>query len=128
VPELMRVTGFAATSVVIGLVWAAWHAPVIAFTTYNSGAPLAFNLACYTLMCVALSFVLSWLRLRSDSVWPAVLLHTTHNAFIAELLTPLTGRTAATPWLLEEWGAGLPLTTAVAAVLAWRAWRATSRA
>jgi hypothetical protein len=44
------------------------------------------------------------------------------------LLTPLTGATAATPWLLEEWGLGLPLTASIAAVLAWRAWGATSRA
>lgn len=128
VPELARLVGFAPAAAIIGVVWAAWHAPIIALTSYNGGAPLAFTLTCYTGTCIGVSFVLAWLRLRSGSLWPAVLLHTTHNAFIAELFTPLTTPTAATPWLLDEWGIGLPVTTGIAAVLAWRAWRATPSA
>ena len=39
-------------------------------------------------------------------------------------MTPLTVATAATPWVIDEFGIGLALTTPLAA---WLAWRARSR-
>ena len=44
--------------------------------------PLSYALACFTVSVVAVSFVYTWLRLRSGSVFPAALLHATSNAFM----------------------------------------------
>ena len=125
VPELMRVTDFARAALISGLLWSAWHSPVLIFGDYNKGAPAWFALPCFVVLCVGLSSMMAWLRLRSGSLWPAALMHATHNVFIQAFLTPLTVATALTPWILDEFGVGLATTAALGG---WLAWRAQARA
>jgi len=64
-----------------GIVWAAWHIPLIAFGGYyQTGNPLIMALV-YALSIVSMNFVISELRVRSGSVWVAALLHASHNFF-----------------------------------------------
>ncbi|OAI43149.1 hypothetical protein AYO41_02835 [Verrucomicrobia bacterium SCGC AG-212-E04] len=71
-------------------------------------------------MVVANSFIAAWFRLRSGSVWPAVILHGSHNMFIQLILTPLTTDTGRTAYLIDEFGAGLAITNVIGAILVWR--------
>jgi uncharacterized protein len=71
-------------------------------------------------MVIGISFAFAWLRLKSGSVWPAVVLHASHNLFIQGILTPLTEPTALTPYVLDEFGVGLALAGIVVALLFWR--------
>ena len=71
-------------------------------------------------MGFGLSFATAWLRLRSGSLWPAVVLHASHNLFIQSLFTPLTGNNGITPYLIDEFGIGLALTASVMGYLFWR--------
>src|SRR5437773_9257769 len=64
VPELNKVVGFTGVSVISGLMWAAYHFPVLLFGDYNKGAPAWYSLACFTLMVVADSFIMAWLTFR----------------------------------------------------------------
>ena len=50
-----------------GAIWAAWHAPLIAFADYNAGTATWYALLCFTVMVISLALPLAWLRLRSGS-------------------------------------------------------------
>jgi membrane protease YdiL (CAAX protease family) len=109
VPELVRSTSFHGAAIISGGIWAAWHAPLIVFADYNAGTPAWFSVACFSAMVVSVGVVLAWLRLRSGSLWPAVLLHASHNAFIQNILDPATASTGLTPYVTTEFGLGLAL-------------------
>jgi membrane protease YdiL (CAAX protease family) len=120
VPELSKVVGFTGVSVISGLMWAAYHFPVLLFADYNKGAPAWYSLACFTLMVVADSFILAWLTLRSKSLWPAAIFHGSHNLFIQSIFTPLTRDTGPTKYVIDEFGIGLVITVGIAAIFTWR--------
>jgi membrane protease YdiL (CAAX protease family) len=120
VPELNKVVGFTGVSVISGLMWAAYHFPTLLFGDYNKGAPAWYSLTCFTLMVVADSFILAWLTLRSNSLWPAAIFHGSHNLFIQSIFTPLTGDTGRTNYIIDEFGIGLVITVGLAAILVWR--------
>ena len=120
VPELNKVVGFTGVSVISGLMWAAYHFPVLLFGDYNKGAPAWYSLTCFTLMVVADSFVMAWLTLRSKSLWPAAIFHGSHNLFIQSIFTPITRDTGPTKYVIDEFGIGLVITIGIGALLAWR--------
>ena len=128
VPELNKVVGFGGVGLISGVMWAAYHFPVMLFGDYNKGAPAWFTLSCFTLMVIADSFILAWLTLRSNSLWPAAIFHGSHNLFIQSIFTPLTRDTGPTKYIIDEFGIGLVVTVTIAAILAWRSFvRVTSR-
>ena len=120
VPELARVTSFPMVALISGLMWAAYHYPVLLFGDYNAGGPAWFGLLCFTVMVVADSFILAWLTLRSRSLWPAAISHASHNLFIQSIFTPLTRDTGPTKYIIDEFGVGLVVTVGIGAVVAWR--------
>ena len=122
VPELLKATGsFGKTALISGLIWAIWHYPIVLFAGYhNSGAPLWYALLWFTVLALAVSMVLAWLRLRSGSLWPAVLLHAAHNLFIQSIFTPLTADTGHTAYFIDEFGWVVPVMTALLALYFWR--------
>lgn len=118
VPALRARFGVAATVIFSGLIWAAWHMPVMLFADYHSAAPRSYEIACFTAMVVATGGIAAWLRLRSGSVWPAIALHATHNAFVQWLLDPMTDTTGRGAWYAGEFGIALAIgSVAVAAAL-----------
>jgi membrane protease YdiL (CAAX protease family) len=119
-PELVRVTTVPRAALLIGLIWAAWHYPGLLLADYNLGTPWWLALPCFTAMVIAISFLTAWLRLRSGSVWPAVVLHASHNIWIQVVLTPLTERRGPTNYLIDEFGIGLAVSSVVAAVVLFR--------
>jgi CAAX protease family protein len=120
VPELARTMSFERTAVVSGAIWASWHVPLILFADYNSGTPGWYGVPCFAVMVVAIAFPLAWLRLRSGSVWPAAMLHATHNLFVQGFFDRVTVNTGPTAWLTGEFGAALAVTIGVTAWLFWR--------
>ena len=120
VPELSKVTGLLGVSLISGLMWSAWHFPAIIWSDYNAGTPSWFALTCFTVAVTAESFIFAWLTLRSRSIWPAAFLHGSHNMLIQLVLTPATANTGLTPFVIDEFGAGLAITSVLAAVIVWR--------
>jgi membrane protease YdiL (CAAX protease family) len=121
VPTLARRMSFGRLAVLSGVIWAVWHFPLIIFADYNSGTATWYSLLCFTLMVVALAVALAWLRLRSGSVWPAALLHASHNLYVQGFFDRVTVDTGPTPWLTSEFGAALAITIGITAWLFWRA-------
>jgi membrane protease YdiL (CAAX protease family) len=62
-----------------GVIWGFWHSPVI-LLGYNFGRTDVTGVLFMIGGCVAWGILLGWLRLRSASVWPAVLAHGSLNA------------------------------------------------
>lgn len=124
VPTLARTMSFKQTAIVSGAIWAAWHMPLIIFADYNAGAPTWWSVLCFGVMVVAMGFPFAWLRLRSGSVWPAAILHASHNLYVQGFFDRVTVNTGFTNWLTSEFGAGLAITIGITAWLFWRA-RAT---
>ena len=123
VPELAKVVGFPAIGLISGLMWAVYHYPVLLFADYNAGGPAWYGLSCFTFMVIASSYIMAWLTLRSGSLWPAALFHASHNLFIQSILTPLTTDTGPTKYIIDEFGIGLVIATAIAAAIVWIKYR-----
>ncbi|MEU4016493.1 type II CAAX endopeptidase family protein [Microbacterium sp. NPDC028030] len=62
-----------------GVIWGFWHSPII-LLGYNFGRADISGVLFMIGGCVAWGILLGWLRLRSASVWPAVLAHGALNA------------------------------------------------
>jgi len=119
VPRLAETRSYTQTSWISGIIWAVWHWPLILLAGYQGSSP-AFSLVTFTLMAVAASFILAWLRLRSGSVWTAMLLHASHNAFIQSFFDPLTRTDGVAKYLTGEFGIA---TLAAVGLFAWLYWR-----
>jgi membrane protease YdiL (CAAX protease family) len=121
VPALAQRFSFTRVAVISGAIWAAWHVPLIVFADYNAGTPSWYSVLCFAVMVVALGFPFAWLRLRSGSVWPAAILHASHNLFIQGFFDRVTVDTGPTKWLTSEFGAAVALAVVATAWLFWRA-------
>jgi membrane protease YdiL (CAAX protease family) len=127
VPELAKMTSFTKTALISGIIWAAWHMPGIFLADLNSsGTPDLYAAGMFAVMIIASSFFYAWLRLKSGSLWTAVLVHTTHNIFIQGVFDRLTGNIGITPYITGEFGVGLALTSLVVAYVFWRMQRVKS--
>lgn len=62
-----------------GAIWGIWHTPLI-LLGYNFGRTDITGVLFMIAGCVAWGVLLGWLRLRSASLWPAVLAHGSLNA------------------------------------------------
>lgn len=119
VPELARHHGFAATAILSGLIWALWHYPLLLFGDYHPDTPVWYYLPLFTLCVPMISFVWTWLRLKSGSIWPCVFLHAAHNTFIQRFFEPLTVYNNKTPYMAGEFGAVLGVISILLAAYFW---------
>ena len=118
VPELIKRFSFTTTAVLSGVIWALWHVPIIIFAGYNAGTGW-YGLAVVSANMIGLCFVLTWLRLKSGSLWTGVILHASSNHFIQQFFDPMTAYTGRTKYILGEFGIGFTLVVAVLAACFW---------
>ena len=119
VPALAEQTSFTRVCLISGIIWAAWHMPLLLFADYNAGTNRSYALGCLTVTVVSMSFVLTWLRLKSGSIWPPALLHASNNLFIGGLFDNLIRNDGSTYWYTTEFGAALAITGTVLALFFW---------
>jgi membrane protease YdiL (CAAX protease family) len=75
---------------------------------------------CFIVLVLASSVMMTWLRLRSGSLWTAAVMHASHNLFIQAFFTPITApRGAITPYAIDEFGFMVPLVMGAFAVAFW---------
>lgn len=106
-PKLMPL-GAVPAIVISGVIWGAWHAPLILLGYNYPGVPGWLGVLAMIGMCTVIGGVFGWLRLRSVSVWPAALAHGSFNA-------------AAGMSVLFS-SAAHPFDPTVASVLGWTGW------
>lgn len=81
-PRLLEQGGEVRASLIIGIVWALWHLPIMAmFADWRSGVPFVAYFPLYTIGIIGLSFVMSrvWL-IGGGSLIPCIWLHGLVNA------------------------------------------------
>jgi hypothetical protein len=74
----------------------------------------------FTWVVFAASVPFIWLRLKSGSVWTAVLAHASHNLFLQAIFDPLTVDHGMTRYVTTEFGVGMALAYTAAAWYFWR--------
>jgi uncharacterized protein len=109
VPNLARVASPALILLAPGALWAVWHYPDILFFGYNVGTPPLFALICFSIGLIGTGAFLSWIRLASGSVWPAVIFHGVHNSVIWGIFERATSRGTGVAYVTTEFGAGFAL-------------------
>jgi hypothetical protein len=98
---------------------AAWHAPLLLFADYNAGTNRWYAMTCFAVMIVSSSFIFAWLRLKSGSLWPAAVLHASHNLFVQTVFDGIMRNTGKTLWYTTEFGVALALVTTCFAAYFW---------
>ena len=120
-PALVQRMGFTRGALLTGAIWGVWHLPILLFADYNAGTPWWFAMTCFFVEIMGSSVIMTWLRLRSGSLWTAAVMHGSHNLFIQAFFTPITApRGTITPWAIDEFGFVLPLVMSVFAIYFWR--------
>jgi membrane protease YdiL (CAAX protease family) len=119
VPQLSKITTFNYVVLISGAIWALWHFPIIIFGSYTTGTPLWYSLPIFTLGILASSIILAWLRLKSGSLWPAVLLHASHDFYLGNMFDPLTSGTLS-HYLVGETGILLLAVLLAFALIFWK--------
>ncbi len=82
-PKLIHIMGFKKALLVGGVIWGFWHAPLTCighnFGTDYPGFPYV-GILMMCLMCTLTGILLTYVTMKTESIWPAVFLHAVNNA------------------------------------------------
>ena len=76
-------------------------------------------MSCFMVLIISMSFIYTWFRIKSGSLWTAVILHASHNLFIQKIFSPLTEDTGRTAYFIDEFGIVLPIVGIGFAIYYW---------
>lgn len=114
-PKMAKVINIKTTVLICGLIWALWHFPLMIAGLYQTGTPIWYQLPVFTLQAVMMTVILAVLRLKSNSIWPAILIHASHNYFDQVICGPLTN-TANSAYFVGETGIVTTVLLMIAAI------------
>ncbi len=80
-PILVARFGLLRGIILLGLIWAHWHTPMVLAGYNYPETPVLGAFVLFPLELILASALLAWLTIRSGSVWPAALAHGSYNAF-----------------------------------------------
>lgn len=78
-PQLLPL-GIIPTIIITGVIWGLWHTPIILLGHNYPHLPGWLAVLFMVIFCTLIGGVLAWLAIRTNSVWPAALGHSTINA------------------------------------------------
>lgn len=90
--DRLKASGFWRATLITGLLWGVWHMPIIWLGHNYPDAPVIGSVL-FILLCLLMSPLYSWLRIKTRSVWGPALLHGTTNAtagYFILLQNPMT--------------------------------------
>ena len=106
VPELAKTMSFTGVGLVSGFIWALFHWPLIILGLYgNDVTPLYYQLFVFSVFITATGIIMAYFRLKTNSLWPAVIYHASSNIFIQKFFTPITITNTDSAWFIDEFGA-----------------------
>lgn len=119
-PLLTKKFGFTKGALLTGAIWAAWHFPLMFFSNYDTATPWWFAMPCFAVEVLSLAVIMSWIRMRSGSLWTGAVAHASVNLFNQAFFAPLTiPRGGITAYMIDESGCVLPLILLPMAIFAW---------
>lgn len=82
-PKLMKLFGTGKAVIVGGIVWGLWHLPLICmgqnFGTEYPGFPY-LGIFLMTIICICSGSLLTFVTIKSKSIWPAAVMHAVNNS------------------------------------------------
>lgn len=118
-PRLYKLFGFKATSILVGLIWIIWHIPLMIMTDYGGELSLP-KITLFTIGLISISYMLTWLRIKSGSLWIGVFCHASHNFFIQNVFDQLILENGDKNFFLTEMGLGICITSIIIAFVFWK--------
>ncbi|MCY9515541.1 CPBP family intramembrane glutamic endopeptidase [Paenibacillus apiarius] len=118
-PTLTRDMGAKKAIMITAAVWAVFHYPFYLNGYNEDGLPLV-TIALFTAMIFPLSVVMGWIRHKSGSLWPAVIMHTAINHSRSWFEALFYHKQVGWTYVAGESGIVTLLLWSVAAVLVWR--------
>ncbi len=103
VPCLIRAK-IPAPLAISGFIWGVWHLPLLLWGGYVTSDIPTISTAIFILATIVDGITYGWIRLRSRSLWPAVLFHASHNIFFQSVFETFTGESRYSKWILGEAG------------------------
>jgi membrane protease YdiL (CAAX protease family) len=97
--ERLRSAGIVAPGVVGGLIWAAWHTPLILTGQYAGGPYVLVSVFGFAMLAVGLHLLWSEWLCGTGSLWPAIIGHSAWNAVIQHPFDGHTVGEAASLWV-----------------------------
>jgi hypothetical protein len=91
------------------------------------GPPLWAAIPFFAMNLLGVSFAFTWLHPRTDSVWPAVVLHAVSHFLVQGFFDPLTRDAGSTWWIAGEHGAGAAALGALIGLGTWLWFRRFAR-
>jgi len=116
-PKLEQKMNFTKAALLTGFIWAIWHLPGLLMTDYGNNAAWYSMIPFFMITLTAISLPMSYLCKKAQSVWPAVLFHGAHNAFIQAFYDPFSVRNNISSFLIGETGLALAVVSLVLLVI-----------
>jgi len=115
----LRVFGDGWALAISGVVWAAWHMPIIFFTDlYHADGDRLIVLPLFVLTVMGAAVFMGYLRIASGSVWPATIAHSAHNGmWNATSAFVVASSPAAEEYVAGDSGLVIGVGTLIAALL-----------
>lgn len=114
--ELRKVLSFTGVSVFSGIIWAAWHWPLLVY--YSNNVLLEFTT--FFIVIISMSFIMAYYTFKSNSLWPAVIFHAVSNVYVQKIFPPLTEQVEGSEHWLGENGIMFALVTFAFGIYYWR--------
>jgi membrane protease YdiL (CAAX protease family) len=116
-PRLMSL-GRTRALLLVGLIWATWHMPLILLTPVFPVGNKLISLPLFYGTIVAASFIFGYLRIYTGSVWPASIAHSVHNVAWGTLaaLTVTSSPVLVNLYLVGDYGILILVGTVIGAI------------
>lgn len=114
--ELRKVLSFTGVSLFSGIIWAAWHWPILVY--YSSNVLLEFTT--FFIVIISMSFIMTYYTFKAKSLWPAVLFHAVSNVYIQKIMPELTVKVQGSEHWLGENGIMFAIVTFIFGLYFWR--------
>jgi len=92
-PVMQRMWGWKKAIIISGGVWTLWHLPLVISGLYLQGTLIIYRVPVFIIEVFGLTVIFSWVRMKSRSVWPAIVIHTAHNYIDQIIFQSLTNKT-----------------------------------
>ena len=114
--ELRKVLSYTGVSIFSGIIWAAWHWPLLVYYSNN----MLLEFITFFTVIISMSFIMTYYTFKSKSLWPAVIFHAVSNVYIQKIMPPLTMKIEGTEEWLGENGIMFAIVTFVFGIHFWR--------
>ncbi|WP_394222260.1 CPBP family intramembrane glutamic endopeptidase [Alteromonas gracilis] len=120
VPELSKSMSFTGVILVSGVIWSMFHWPLIFYGMYgNQTTSIYYQLSCFTVFIIATGTIMAYIRLKTNSVWTAVMYHASSNIFIQKVFNPMTIEKETSLFFVDEFGIVLAIVASIVAFFFW---------